>query len=155
VNEWGKIGTTQGLFTEKIAELSARFCVNLISRGTPESAVSLPAAAPAHPRIGRKPERPPDFIALAGNLWKQKKGPKGRVSDDDLKAIGVELDSRKFTPPADYLEAKAAKELKARNSRNANSKNSGAIQTWSALVERADKDDLRAMRKLLIRCASR
>jgi hypothetical protein len=43
VNEWGKIGTTQGLFTERIAELSARFCVDLMARGTPESSVSPPS----------------------------------------------------------------------------------------------------------------
>jgi hypothetical protein len=109
----------------------------------------------AHPRVGRTQRRPNEFTILAASLWKQKKGPKGRVSIHDLKAIGDELDSQKFTPPADYLERKAAKELKTRNSRNANSKNGGAIQTWSVLVTRADKDDLQAMRKLLIRCASK
>jgi hypothetical protein len=39
----GLTGTTQGLFTEKIAELSAMFCVELIARGTPESAISPPS----------------------------------------------------------------------------------------------------------------
>lgn len=104
---------------------------------------------------GRKEQRPHDFTALAGILWKQKKSPTGRVSHDDLKAIGEELDSHKFIPPAKYLEGKAAKELRARNSKNANSKSGGAIQTWSALVTRADKCDLRAMRRLLVRCASK
>ena len=70
--------------------------------------------------MGRKAERTPDFIALAGSLWKKKKGPTGRVSNDGLKAIGDELDSHKFIPPAKYLEEKAAKELKARNRANAN-----------------------------------
>jgi hypothetical protein len=35
----GLTGTTQGLYTEKIAELSAQFCLELMTRGTPESAV--------------------------------------------------------------------------------------------------------------------
>ena len=155
VSEWGKSGTTQGLVTERIAELSARFCVNLISRGIPESVVSQPATAPTHQKMGRKAKRPPDFTALAGILWNGKKGPTRGVSDESLKEIGDELDSRGFTPPAKYLEGKAAKELKARNSKTANSKNGGAIRTWSALVTRGDKDELTAMRRLLIRCASK
>lgn len=106
-------------------------------------------------KTGRKERRAHDFTAFAGSLWKQKKGTTGRVSHDDLKAIGDELDSQKLIPPARYLEKNAAKELKARNSKNANSKSGGAIQTWGVLVTRADKDDLRAMRRLLIRCASK
>jgi hypothetical protein len=111
--------------------------------------------SPNRSSLGRKERRPLAFTALAGNLWKQKKGSNGRVSDGGLKAIADELDSKQFTPPADYLEGKAAKELKARNSKNANSKSGGAIRTWSVLVTRKDKDDLRAMRKLLTRCASK
>lgn len=41
VFQCGLNGTTQGLLTEKIAELSAIFCVELIARGTPESVASL------------------------------------------------------------------------------------------------------------------
>ena len=104
---------------------------------------------------GRKEQRPHDFTSLAGSLWKQKKGRTGRVSHNDLMTIAGELDSRKFVPPAKYLEGKAAKELKGRNSKNANSKSGGAIRTWSVLVTRADEDDLRATRRLLIRCASK
>jgi hypothetical protein len=153
VNRGGAIGTTQSLYTESIAAMSAMFCMELFAHGTPESAVLQPAAAPTQTKMGRKAKRPPEFIALAGNLWNRKKGPTGNVSDDGLKEIGDELDSRGFTPPAKYLEGKAAIELKARNSKNANSKNGGAIRTWSALVTRGDKDERTAMRRLLIRCA--
>jgi len=104
---------------------------------------------------GRKEQRPRDFTTLAGSLWKQKKGPTGRVSHDDLKAIGGELDSHKFTPPADYLEATAAADLKASNSKNARSRFGGAIRRWNDLVQRGDKNDLQAMRKLLSRCAAK
>ncbi len=77
-------GKKQSMNTERIAELSAMFCMELFALGTTESAVSQPAAAMTHPRIGRKQERPLDFTVLAANLWKQKKGPNGRVSIDDL-----------------------------------------------------------------------
>jgi hypothetical protein len=123
--------------------------------GTPETVVSQPDAAKNHSSVGRKQQRPSNFTILAASLWKQKQGPNGRVSINDLKAIADIFDSQKFTPPADYLEKKGAKELKARNSRNANSKSAGAIRTWSALVTRGDKDDLRAMRRVLVRCASK
>jgi hypothetical protein len=37
------IGTGQALDIQKVGELSARFCTNLMVSGTPESAVSLPS----------------------------------------------------------------------------------------------------------------
>jgi hypothetical protein len=40
VNDRGSIGTTKNLYTERIAELSVMFCMELIARGIPESAVS-------------------------------------------------------------------------------------------------------------------
>ncbi len=138
---------------ERVARERAALLPSTEVRSTPHSE-NRPQTSQAR-KQGRKEQRPQDFTSLAGSLWNQKKGPTGRVSHDDLKAIGVKLDSHKFIPPAKYLEEKAAKELKARNSKNANSKSAGAIQTWSALVTRKDKDDLRAMRKLLNRCASK
>jgi hypothetical protein len=39
----GLTGTTQGLHTERIVELSAMFCMELMARGTPEPAVSSPS----------------------------------------------------------------------------------------------------------------
>ena len=155
VNHHGAIGTTQDLYTEKIGELSAMLCMELFANGTPESTVSQPAAVPSHSRVGRKQKRPSNFTILAARLWKHQQGPNKRVSISGLSAIADELDSQKFRPPADYLEKKGAKELKARNSRHANSKSAGAIRTWGDLVKRADKDDLTAMRKLLSRCASK
>lgn len=107
------------------------------------------------PQMGRKPKRSLDFIAFVENFWRQRKGHRRYVSLADLKAIADEMDLREFTPPADYLEAKAAKELRARNSRNSNSKNGGPILTWRVLVEREDKDDLTAMRRLLRRYVSK
>jgi len=155
INNRGSIGTTQDLYTERIADLSAMHCMELFANGAPESTVTQPAAVPTHSRVGRKQKRPNDFTILAARLWKQKQGPNRRVSISGLSAIADELDSQKFTPPADYLETKGAKELKSRNSRSANSKSAGAIRTWDDLVRRADKDDLTAMRKLLSRCASK
>ena len=152
----GRSGREQTFSTERIGEVSAMFCMDLFTRGVPESAVSLPPAATmTHARVGRKPQRPDEFTGLAAALWKQKKGPSGRVSLDGLNAIGCELDTRGHKPPSKYLEGTAAKDLKTRNSKSANSKSAGAIRTWGDLVKRADKDDLTAMRKLLSRCASK
>lgn len=155
VNNLGSSGTTEDFSIERVSEVSAMFCMELIANGTPETVVSQPDAAKNHSSVGRKQQRPSNFTVLAASLWKQKQGPNRRVSINDLQAIADVLDSQQFTPPADYLEAKGAKELKARNSRNANSKSAGAIRTWSALVTRGDKDDLRAMRRVLVRCASK
>ena len=43
VSHGGAMGTTQHLFTERIVALSAMFCTELMVRGTPESAISLPS----------------------------------------------------------------------------------------------------------------
>jgi len=77
-----------------------------------------------------------------------------KVSIKQLTQIGSKLDEKGYVPPADYLEGRYAKELKAFNSRNSNSK-TGAIQTWSRLVSLADKDHLRGMRRMLSRCAEK
>ena len=55
-------------------------------------------------------------------------------------------------PPKAYLEEEASKKLRKYNRQNAPSKR-GAISTWEGLVENQDKDQLRAMRKVLSRSA--
>lgn len=58
VNENGMIGKTESISLENLAELSAKFCMNLIARGTPESTA---AQAPEHSEIaerGNAPRRP-------------------------------------------------------------------------------------------------
>ena len=92
---------------------------------------------------------------FAGGLWldaKQHNG--GTVSAEQLVQIGSQLDARDYVPPSKYLEGKSARDLKAFNSRNSNSK-LGPIQTWSQLVASDDKDHLRGMRRLLSRCAEK
>ncbi len=46
ISERGEVGTTRSLQTERIVELSAMFCVELMANGTPESAVSPSSAQP-------------------------------------------------------------------------------------------------------------
>ena len=60
VSDGGTVGTTQSLVSEKIAELSARFCMKLIALGTPESIdYQLPPMAQAERAPNAKPGRPP------------------------------------------------------------------------------------------------
>ena len=102
---------------------------------------------------GRVPRLAHDFVAFAGRLWHEAtQSGQARVSNDQLAQIALKLDEKGYMPPADYLEGRAAKELKTFNIRNSNSR-TGAIQTWSRLISHADKDHLRGMRKLLSRCA--
>jgi hypothetical protein len=105
---------------------------------------------------GRTLARSPDFVDLAGELWLNAKGQSGNasVTAEHLKQIASKLDERQYVPPAEYLEGSCARELKAFNSKNSNSK-IGPIQTWSGLVTFGDKDHLRGMRRLLSRCAQK
>ena len=105
---------------------------------------------------GRALARSPDFVNFAGRLWLAAKGQSGNanVTAEQLKQIASGLDERQYLPPAVYLEGDCARELKAFNSRNSNSKK-GPIQTWSQLVTFGDKDHLRGMRRLLSRCAQK
>lgn len=117
------------------------------------SAVLPPSSAPRKP--GRSPRLAQAFVDFAGGLWldaKQHNG--GTVSAEQLVQIGSQLDARDYVPPSKYLEGKSARDLKAFNSRNSNSK-LGPIQTWSQLVASDDKDHLRGMRRLLSRCAEK
>lgn len=123
----------------------------------------LPATATGKPhstgagRSTRKPgpaENPQKakFSPVAGNAWKEKQLKDGRVSTEGLLCIARQLDAAKLVPPKDYLEKTASKQLAEYNRKNAPSKR-GAISTWERLVENQDKDQLRAMRKVLSRSA--
>jgi hypothetical protein len=103
---------------------------------------------------GRPPKRAADFCARAGELWTEalKHATGKKVSADQLAEIASELDRLKFVPPGEYLESSFASQVKTFNRNHSNAKR-GPIKTWSKLVEHADKDHLRGMRKLLSRCA--
>jgi hypothetical protein len=105
---------------------------------------------------GRPPERPDDFVAHAGELWKNavEQATGAKVSGEQLRQIASELDDLKFVPPAKYLERSIAAEVRKFNSNHSHSKH-GPIKAWSTLVEYADKDHLRGMRKLLSRCSKK
>jgi hypothetical protein len=77
----GHTGTTQGLHTEKIAELSAQFCLELMARGTPESAVS-----PLSKRTNMLPKFAPTVASTNSR-------PKGRLNyrSEVKRAIQAEL----------------------------------------------------------------
>ena len=122
-------------------------------------AIALPSSSPRKPgskKSGRVPRLACDFVGFAARLWLEATRDSGqaKVSIKQLAQIGSKLDEKGYVPPADYLEGRYAKELKAFNSRNSNSK-TGAIQTWSRLVSLADKDHLRGMRRMLSRCAEK
>jgi hypothetical protein len=143
---------------ESLCAESATFCSRLehqVIERSSETHVLVPAASdPPIKTSGHPPKLPPEFVTLAGRLWRDaRQHGQSSVRGSCLAAIACSLDSAGYTPPAKYLAQSLAKAVKAFNSRNANSK-IGPIQTWSDLVSYADKDHLRGMRKLLSRCAS-
>jgi hypothetical protein len=104
-----------------------------------------------------KPGPPPNtqkkkFYAFAGEAWKAKQRRSGRVSAEDLLSIACQLDAAGLVPPKEYLEEKASRALREYNRQHGPSKR-GAISTWERLVENQDKDQLRAMRRVLSRSA--
>ncbi len=102
-----------------------------------------PAASGKIRKPGRKPRLGQAFVIRAGTLWqKVVSDSPAKVSNDQLRQVPASLDADGYLPPGKYLEGKCARELKAFNSRNSNSK-FGPIQTWSELVPRGDKDLLR------------
>jgi hypothetical protein len=105
-------------------------------------------------RVGRSPKRPPEFTTRAGKLWQQEliSATGAKISNDQLKRIASELDRMNFSPPAVFLEKAYADQVLKFNSNHSNSKR-GPIKSWSKLVEHADKEHVRGMRKLLSRCA--
>jgi len=103
---------------------------------------------------GRPARREPAFEMLAGKLWRDaKKRALGKVTVEQLASIADELDKAGYIPPAEFLEKRAADEVKTFNSRNANSKQHPPINTWAALVRSDDKDHLTGMRRLLYHLA--
>ena len=119
--------------------------------------IIVPSMKPAEEaekrRPGRKPRLPQEFVVFAGRLWRKASSNNAtRVSDDRLQQIASALDAAGYLPPAELLEGNCARELKAYNSRNSNSK-TGPVRTWSRLISLGDKDLLRGMRRLLYRCA--
>ena len=97
-------------------------------------------------------KRDSEFETLAGSLWREAQSPTGKVNEGGLARIAKALDASQFNKPSDYLEGKAAQDLKDHNQKFANS-NAKKIMSWTALVEKGDKDQVAAMRKLLSRCA--
>jgi len=130
-----------------------------------ESGISAPASVPnvmnlesgvSRARPGRPAKLSPQFVSHAGKLWRDAQSRRGRanVSQGQLQEIASRLDAEGYTPPADYLEKSAAAEVRQFNSSNSRSQ-TGAIMTWSKLISIADKHQLRAMRRLLSRCAEK
>jgi hypothetical protein len=161
----GHRNTAQHLFTERIAELSGMFCMELLARGTPESVASTsseqtapsPSTAATNnaksKNVGRKPMRNREFRDLAERLWRAEQASTGTVDLGGLKRIATQLDASPFSKPSDHLERKAAQALNGHNKKFANS-GAKKIMSWAALVEKGDKDQVSAMRKVLSRCAN-
>ena len=115
--------------------------------------VSAGESKPLKRRPGRKPRRSNVFVVFAGNLWKNAiSQTQGQVSAAQLREIAASLDASEYLPPSDYLEGKVVQQLKTFNSHNSNSKR-GPLKTWAQIVSSDDKDFLRAVRRLLSRCA--
>ena len=91
------------------------------------------------------------FEEVAGDLWSKSLRSSGtKITHGQLTQIASEFDSLGLVPPADFLERCYAKQVRDFNTRHSNSKR-GPIKSWTRLVEFADKDHLRGMRKLLSR----
>lgn len=155
-----------GGIIERVCEASAISCARL-ERNALESEiveqreggveirpVLQPLLGSGNRKSGRKSTRPRDFVTYAGTLWLEAKSRNGEISAKvrHLTEIASQLDDRRYIPPASYLEASYARELRAFNSKNSRS-DVGPIQTWTRLVAVGDKDHLRGMRRLLSRCA--
>lgn len=150
-----------GGIISSICEGSVLCCLRLqaqtlgtIPHSAPKDITRHQSGAAVHSRSGPAPLRPADFVSFAGKLWTELKGRSMRLDDGQLLKIASRLDEKKYVPPSAYLEGNVAKELKAFNSKNANSK-SGPIMSWTRLVQFGDKDQMRGMRRMLSRCASR
>ena len=105
VTEHGETGTTQSLQTERIVELSAMYCVELMANGTPESAVSprlkQPQLADGESRADRakrKSHKTKSQLHRTGVVFGAiQSGLKGRK-------YCVALDERKVRPPDNWIE---------------------------------------------------
>ena len=154
--------TVKYLFTESIAEFSAMFCLELIARDTPESTVSRvsggsgPVAGTTIKsglvkKAGRPMKRNREFDALAGRLWLEELNGSKRVTSDGLRRIAAKLDESEYKKPSDHLEKKAADALRIYN-RNYGNAPTKKILSWTHLVDRGEKNQVRAMREVLSRC---
>lgn len=146
-----------GAIISRVCEASALYCLRLQTKALEQDQTASnekPSTRMLQSRRpGPSPLRPFEFVDFAGTLWVKSKGGSRRVTDSVLLQIAATLDERKFLPPTKYLERRYAQELKRFNSKNANSK-IGPIGTWTRLVQIADKDLVRGMRRMLSRCAS-
>jgi hypothetical protein len=172
----GRSSAAQGSLTRRMGQLTATWNQKLEKEARDSdtrervarelAAKLLPAQMPASQPVGyrpqtskssnsgRKPRLSSEFVVFAGTLWRDKQGSNKRVRFRDLEWIAQQLDARKFSPPGEYLEKKSAELLKRSNSKNAHSK-AGAILSWSDLVARGEQDSIRAMKRLLSRCAGK
>jgi hypothetical protein len=101
-------GTTQSLRTERIAELSAMFCVELITRGAPQSAVLPPSKesnsqrpAPAIPAIRTK--APPKAITAPEKQKRRAIFGAIQAGDKGQKYCKT-VDERKLKIPAEWIQ---------------------------------------------------
>ena len=94
VNIDGTVGTTMGLHSEKIAELSAKFCMYLIARGIPESTIANRAetleigqleSKPAHVarKVPKTRKRLQRMAAIFGAIQSKLEGQKYCAALDD------------------------------------------------------------------------
>jgi hypothetical protein len=145
----GGVGTTK-TFIEALPEL-----FRPPSAGERRQEIPVAEGRLNRRKPGRSPKVNQSFVVYAGTLWRKAiSGSYANVSDDQLGEIASALDAAGQLPPSAHLEGKYARELKAFNSRNSNSK-TGPVKTWSQLISLGDKDLLRGMRRLLSRCAKR
>jgi len=152
-----------GAIINRVCEASALVCLRLQAKGFDEETLRLenssnepllPSRQQKPKRFGPPPIRPSKFVEFAAALWQKSLDRNEKVNDQALSELALRLDEKGFLPPTKYLEGRCARELRAFNSRNANSK-IGPIMTWSRLVKDGDKDIVRGMRRLLSRCASK
>jgi hypothetical protein len=120
-----------------LAAKTARSSTVGAGRGYSEAKAKVKALQAGGGPCGRLPGRPlkltPDFVQAAGKLWRQAQSQSApdrcTVTAEKLVVIASSLDSKGYTPPAEYLERNCAADLKKFNSNNSNSK-TGPIRTW-------------------------
>jgi hypothetical protein len=148
------LGSAQGA-TSKMPPEAQTEPIRQPSTGEGHQKVRVSESERNRKKPGRSPRVAQNFVVLAGTLWRKAlSDSRTKVSHDQLRQIASELDAARHLPPTDYLEGKYARELRAFNSRNSNSK-TGPLLTWSKLVIHGDKDHLQGMRRLLSRCAEK
>jgi hypothetical protein len=142
--------------TKEVAEVSRQTPGGeSVETNASNRSVVEPAASGKIRKPGRKPRLGESFVIRAGTLWQKaiSESPT-KVSIDQLRQIAASLDGDGYLPPGEYLEGVCARELKAFNSRNSNSK-IGPIRTWLQLVSLDDKNYPRSIRRLLSRCSKK